>query len=397
MDDLLRAALFYHKWLDCNIVFERIEVEGGRAIKRPVHGLRPCKEINKDLYSEKMTAEDVKRLYYSVRDRRPSGVGIICNLSGKNFVMLDFDSWQDVWSSKEEGMLELARSGFIVIETPRGFRAMHLLDERAGRVGDVAIYYGDKQVGEGAGVKSMHKWTMPPSRLSDGGFQYRFIYHDPRTDRIYTTLYPWGIKVFSVSQSVKSLFETLELVYGLKVAEVNRPNTISIRTSVAGDAGLRLDVDGLSNKQATALLYMVFKSAGCRGLAEVCKSIYEKGVVPVRKEMYGYMRVPRTTRWLLQYVFASVMVWLGFSGERVLRWLMSWKFVDEDRDPRRDSTFNALYNVSKGLLDLMPRGACPFCPLMGEESCADTPLIKVRKLGREKILSFLDIVKSSVT
>ena len=398
MVELLKSALFYHKWLDCNIVFERIDVENGKSIKRPIHGLRPCEEIGKDLYNEKMSAEDVKRLYYKVKARRPTGIGTICNLSSKNFVMLDFDRWQDVWSIKEEGMEVLARSGYIVIETPRGFRAMKLLDDKAGRVGDVTVWYKDKQIGEGSGVKSMHKWTMPPSRLSDGSFQYKFLYHDPRTNKIYSTFYPWGIKVFSVSQSVKDVFASLEAVYGLRVVEVNRPApTLSIKANGARVAGLGLSVDGLSNKQISALLYAIFKAVGCRGLAEICRSIYEKGVAPVRKEMYSYMRIPRTTRWLLQYVLASVMAHIGFSGERILSWLMSWGFIDEDRDPRRDSTFNALYNVSKGLLDLMPRGACPFCPLTGEESCSDTPIIRVRRLRRERVISFLDIVKSSIT
>jgi len=48
------------------------------------------------------------------------------------------------------------------------------------------------------------------------------------------------------------------------------------------------------------------------------------------------------------------------------------------------------YNVySKGLLDLMPRGACPFCPLvLKEESCSDTPIMRVRRLQKDRVIQF---------
>lgn len=161
---------------------------------------------------------------------------------------------------------------------------------------------------------------------------------------------------------------------------------------------LNINIDELTNEQITALMYLLFHTAGCVGISKVLEWIGEYNVVPIRKQMYNLLKIPRTTRWLLQYELAAVMAYLGFSPERTAEWLASWKFVDEDSDPRADSLQNAILNAYSGKLLLLPRGTCPFCSLakVNNESCFETPIHKVFKLHSEEIKKIVDFVKRHV-
>ena len=163
--------------------------------------------------------------------------------------------------------------------------------------------------------------------------------------------------------------------------------------------GLRIEgLDELSNDQITALLYLLFNMGNCSGMEKIMEYIGEHGIVPVRKEMYNLMENPRTTRWLIQYIISSIMGYLGFSERRTYEYLVSFKFVDEDVDPRKDSIHNSLYNVfRRGNLFLLPRGGCPVCSLiLKKESCTDTPMIKILRIPRQRIIQILEFVKRHV-
>jgi len=163
-----------------------------------------------------------------------------------------------------------------------------------------------------------------------------------------------------------------------------------------GEIGI--DLDGLTDIQVSALLYLLFLEAGCEGMAKALEWISEHRIVLIPKRFYDVMRIPRTTRFLFQHCLAGVMAWLGFSDSRIHEWMLSWKFIDEDTDPRKDSLSNALYNVFHyGILDLTPKGGCPWCwMLLKRESCGETPMRKVIKLPKEKILSIAELIRKHV-
>lgn len=156
--------------------------------------------------------------------------------------------------------------------------------------------------------------------------------------------------------------------------------------------GLGLNVDDLSNEEVTVLLYLVFKESGCAGMQRIVEEIMRCGVCPVSKEMDGSMRIPRTTRWMVQYVLSSVMAWIGFSAQRAREWMKSWRFVDEDVEPRGDSLENSLMNVYRyGKLFLIPRGGCPFCT----ESCPYTPIHRVLRIPEKRIKLMIEAIKAA--
>jgi len=392
LEALLRSALWYNDFLGCNVVFERIvpsEKDPDKTVKMPVHGLRPCYEIGKDLYEEKMTKEDIVRLYSKIRSKKPSGIGLICNLSVENFLFLDFDNWQVISEDKEGLMRELAGEG-ILYETPRGFRLLILLDRGTRRLGDVRILYNGIEIGEGGGPRSMHKWTVPPSFVINANKYYKFVLSDGTRIK-----YPWEIRQFSTRLSTKDTLEYFEEFYSIRIVEENRTGTKRINRELKIN-GFNLNIDSLSNTQTTVLLYLTFEEAGCPGLRRIIESIAEQRVAPVRKEMYYEMDIPRTTRWLLQYIFTSILAVLGAGSGKAEEWLLSWRFIDEDADPRDDSPANAIYNVySIGKLALVPRGSCPFCRLVGEgEGCSSSPIFKVLALGRKRIERIYSFVKT---
>ncbi|MEM4618942.1 MAG: hypothetical protein QW607_01880 [Desulfurococcaceae archaeon] len=174
--------------------------------------------------------------------------------------------------------------------------------------------------------------------------------------------------------------------------ERSRTSTVTLKESVKIN-GLNLNLDHLSDKQISVLLYLLFKEVNCRGMEGVVRRIYEDGTCPIRKTMDSSMRINRTTRWIVQYVLSSVMAWIGFSSDRTRQWLMSWRFVDEDEDPRSDSIENALLNVYRyNKLFLMPRGGCPFCT----PSCSLTPIHRVLRVGERRVRKMIDVVTSLV-
>ncbi|MEM4620229.1 MAG: hypothetical protein QW607_08440 [Desulfurococcaceae archaeon] len=157
--------------------------------------------------------------------------------------------------------------------------------------------------------------------------------------------------------------------------------------------GLNLDIDYLTDKQISVLLYLLFKEINCKGMEKVVRKIYEEGICPVYKTMDNSMRINRTTRWMVQYILSSIMGWLGFSSDRTRQWLLSWRFVDEDEDPRSDSVENALLNVYRyNKLFLIPRGGCPFC----SPSCTLTPIHRVLRVGERRIKKMVDVVTALV-
>ncbi len=162
--------------------------------------------------------------------------------------------------------------------------------------------------------------------------------------------------------------------------------------------GLGLDLDNLTDRQITALLYLLFKYSNCPGMAELMRYIYRTGTVPVRKEMYNIMRIPRTTRWIVQYIITAVLGYLGTSADRVYQYLFSFKFIDEDEEPRSDSPKNAIYNVfSRHDLLLVPRGACPICPLLlNKEACNETPIHKVFRMRPSRVKELIEFVRENV-
>ncbi|MEM1759871.1 MAG: hypothetical protein QXU26_04075 [Thermofilaceae archaeon] len=156
--------------------------------------------------------------------------------------------------------------------------------------------------------------------------------------------------------------------------------------------GLRLNVDVLSNEEISVLLYLVFKEARCAGMQKILEEIMKTGICPISKEMDGSMRIPRTTRWMVQYILSSVMAWIGFSSPRARVWMKSWRFTDEDVEPRGDSLDNSLMNVYRyGKLFLIPRGSCPFCT----ESCPHTPIHRVLRIPEKRIKLMVEAIKAA--
>lgn len=174
--------------------------------------------------------------------------------------------------------------------------------------------------------------------------------------------------------------------------ERSRSSTLSLKESVKIN-GLNLDVDHLTDKQISVLLYLLFKEVNCKGMEEIMEMIYEQGICPVRKTMDNGMKINRTTRWMVQYIFSCVLAWLGFSSDRTREWLLSWRFIDEDEDPRSDSMENALLNVYRyNKLFLIPRGGCSFCI----PSCNLSPMHRVMKVSEKRVKKMVDIVTSLV-
>ncbi|MEM4620954.1 MAG: hypothetical protein QW607_12180, partial [Desulfurococcaceae archaeon] len=174
--------------------------------------------------------------------------------------------------------------------------------------------------------------------------------------------------------------------------ERSRLSTTMLKENVKVN-GMNLNLDHLTDRQITVLLYLLFKEINCRGMEEVVRRIYEEGICPIRKTMDNVMRINRTTRWMIQYVLSSAMAWLGFSSDRTRQWLMSWRFIDEIEDPRSDSLENALLNVYRyNKLFLMPRGGCPFCT----PSCNLTPIHRILRVGERRVRKMVDVVTALV-
>jgi len=389
MKNLVRSAIFYKKLTDCNVVFERIvpsEKDPDKTVKMPVHGLRPCEELNKDLYEEKQTVGDIVRLFEKVKEKRPSGIGLICNLSDENLIFLDFDNWQQIWKTKEEGMQWFAKNGWIVYETPRGFRAIHLLDKSAGRIGDFAITYNGIHIGEGAGTKSLHKWTMPPSYVVGKDFYYTFlIYRDGTFERV---KYPWELKNFAVSLSLKDLLSVLEEELGISIS----PRSASSATNRRSLGAVQVqtleieEVRRLDTLKLKVLLYLIFKKVGCRGMEKLMKEWITSGYIPLPYALW-YMDIPRSTRMLFEHTVLSIAYYLGASEEQLVSLYDEMQFRHGGTiEGQGDNWNNIAYNIARGTLNLIRKGKCPFCILSGAVGfCPSFPLAKVMQLSKEYI------------
>ena len=240
---------------------------------------------------------------------------------------------------------------------------------------------------EGVEYKSDGYFIIAPSVLKTPERDYRYEFLNDV--KIYEAVDIEAVKT-DVEEALSEFFK-VEVKVEEDIVAFETPETIKIES-------LGLDVNDLNFKQVDALLYLIFSEAECDGLAKAVEYIDESRVVPVRKKLYSMMNNPRTTRWLFQYSLACVMAYLGFSLDKIYEYLMSFKFIDEDEDPRNDSTGNVVYNLQKyGLLDLVPRGACPWCWMLCKKpSCDSTPLKKVMRIPRDTIERMLEFVRENV-
>jgi len=387
MKNILKSAINYKQFLDCNIVFERIlpnDKDSNKTVKMPVHKLRPCEELNKDLYEEKQTVEDIVKLFEKVREKKPSGLGLICNLSEENLIFLDFDEWQHIWKEKTEGMQWFAKEGWIVYETPRGFRALHLLDRNTSRLGDFAIIYNNVHIGEGSGTKSLHKWTVPPSYVIGRDFYYTFLIY--RNGTFERTKYPWDVKTFSVSLSLNGLLSSLEEELGITIS-IKSSGTVKRKVSAEGIKAQGVEEVGkLDPLKLKVLLYLLFKKAGCKGLEKLMREWITKGYIPL---LYGtwYMDIPRSTRMLFEHTVLSIAFFAGASEDQLGKLYDEMVFKHGGRvEDAGDNWENIIHNISRGTLNLIRKGRCPFCVLAGVGGfCPSFPLSKVMQLSRDYI------------
>lgn len=153
-------------------------------------------------------------------------------------------------------------------------------------------------------------------------------------------------------------------------------------------------MDGLSDYQISVLLYHLYRDAGCHGMRKLVEHIIKSGVVPVEKKMDYSMKKPRTTRWIVQYILVATLAHIEFSADRTKRWMLSWKFIDEAKSPRKDSLKNAIANVYKyKKYTLIPLGKCPVCKIIQiQHGCPYTPLHLVQKMPREELKSLIEKV-----
>ncbi len=400
MKPLLRSAIWYNRNLDCNIVYEKIvpsKKEPARTTKAPVHSLRPCKELGKDLYTEKMDVEDVITLFNKVKDRKPTGLGLLCNLSSKNLLFLDFDDWQKVWSTKEEGMNWFTNYGHITYETPRGFHVLIILDEHTRRFGDIDILYNGEHIGEGGGVRSSHKWTMPPSYVVGRDIFYVFVNEDGNRFK-----YPWQIKRFTRVLWADSIIEKLKEELGIKLVQAGTSTTRSVgkhegKTEDNPRCNIQL-LDKMSDKQLIAFLVLVFrkvsKKAGRKcALADIFMEWYRTGTIPIKKyygglyktgDVYrGREEIAITFRMLMLNVIAGTLRDFGMDINRVSEFLAS-SYRDLDGTPD-DSVRKVVYNVERGRYDVTMKGECPWCTVYSlRKPCSERPLSMARRVSCEE-------------
>lgn len=401
MKPLVRSAIWYNRNLDCNIVYEKIvpsKKDPTRTTKAPVHSLRPCKELGKDLYSEKMDVEDVITLFNKVKDRKPTGLGLLCNLSSKNLLFLDFDDWQKVWRTKEEGMKWFANYGYITYETPRGFRVLIILDEHTRRFGDIEIISKDgEHIGEGGGVRSSHKWTMPPSHVLGRDIFYTFV--DEEGNRF---KYPWQIKRFTRVMWADALLEKLEEELGIKLVQSGRSIPIGKKYSEeeAVDnprCNIQL-LNKMTDKQLIAFLVLVFrkvsKKAGRKcALADIFMEWYRTGTIPIKKYYGGLYKtgdpyrgrkeITITFRMLMINTIAGVLRDFGTNLERISEFLAN-SYRDLDGTPD-DSVRKVIYAIERGRYDLTMKGECPWCSVYSlRKPCSERPLSMARRASCEE-------------
>jgi len=407
MKTLLKSALWYHKFFDCNIIFEHYKEDNkGRIQKIPVHGLRPCRILNKDLYAEKMSKEDIIKLYNKIKSRRPTGIGIICNLSEENAVFLDFDSWQHIWKDKKEAMKYFAREGHIVYETPRGFRVIIMLEKNTQKLGDLEIRFKDKHVGEGGGTRSQHKWTVPPSFVLNKDFYYSFV--DINGNRY---KYPWeGIKRYVVEQSwkdfVNCLYEKTGIlivprgarVDGKKISGKQAENILTDprrRRPMLPDYGIFSKIKQEFSKlppwpHAIVALGILANEAGCRGFTQLLDQWTESGIIPVKMEILPNGRGSHRS---FESVLFVLLRELGYPVTKAEEIAEKIKYPDgpENTMPAADT----IYRYDHQSIIPLSKMTCPYGDL-GQCWCASKPdwrVISWVKRHPDKALQIIRYVK----
>ena len=217
---------------------------------------------------------------------------------------------------------------------------------------------------------------------------------------------PSGIHQYKIMYNTLptcSLVEEAEDVLGLigivpgsitigSVTTSDRGDRVRFSMYLASRMMLDLDIDSLSDTQISLLLYILFAKADCYCLAQVMEEIIKSKTCPIRKEVVD-LKNPRTSRFIIQHVFTSILALLGASAERIHSWLHSWRFVDEDLDPREDSPKSAITNVFRYMVFNLVPLPCPFAKPLRLPPCDTVPILKIARLGKEKIMEAYNYVK----
>ncbi|MEM1672978.1 MAG: hypothetical protein QXT86_13090 [Archaeoglobaceae archaeon] len=323
-----------------------------------------------------ITWKNEKILSYSEELIRRGHHGWGLWLFKSNLFGIDFDLYKLNMSS--DGIIkELRGSGLYVEKSGRG--GVHVVGRFVGPPSNLMV---EPEV---QGVEGKH----------DGYFIiYPSILKTPTEEYVYERI---DGDLLNPLEIESGLFVVENVLYknGIEVRlsiERSRTSTKTLKENIKIN-GLNLNVDHLTDKQITVLLYLLFKETNCKGMEKIVRNIYEEGICLIKKTMDNSMRINRTTRWMVQYILSSTMAWLGFSSDRTRQWLLSWRFIDEDIDPRSDSLENSLLNVYRyNKLFLIPRGGCPLCT----PACTLTPIHRVLRMSEKRVKKMVDIVTSLV-
>jgi len=193
---------------------------------------------------------------------------------------------------------------------------------------------------------------------------------------------------------VVSLSEILSKALGRRVdvvvEKVGRAG--AVRKRGGGGAVVQVSTQGVEEvRQLDALklkvlLYLLFKKAGCKGLEKLMREWITKGYIPL---LYGtwYMDIPRSTRMLFEHTVLSIAFFAGASEDQLGKLYDEMVFKHGGRvEDAGDNWENIIHNISRGTLNLIRKGRCPFCVLAGVGGfCPSFPLSKVMQLSRDYI------------
>ena len=124
--------------------------------------------------------DDVINMYRGIGNRKHIGVAVATGPYQSNeaekSAVIDVDAIDLSQEEKVKVMVSLAKEGFVVVDTPRGF---HLHFKTRDNAYGLSLTFGRSHVGEGA-ILLRHLWTSPPSvRPAGQGFHvYRFVLPD---------------------------------------------------------------------------------------------------------------------------------------------------------------------------------------------------------------------------
>jgi len=285
-----------------------------------------------------------RRTYYLVKNKKIAAFGLLGAIN--EFIILDFD--RDKFPcSKYEHLFKALSKELFVERTPRGgFHAV----VKAKSDSDLHLRFYSK-LGE-IDNKTFGYIISHPSRLFWSGKVAKYLKLEDSPD-------VWDTSYLDEVQAYLDLLE-IEIYRGVKLGGVRANKSLPVY-----DFG----IDELDNKQLIALLYLIAREIGCKGLAELYRAWFEKGIIPLKNYVYANNRGIHFT---FEVTTLGILKTIGLSYERAVNFVREVKYVDGIKETSPENT--SLRNVyAYDERNLVVRGLCPFC----KNPCIFTPLSKL--------------------